>query len=109
MLDMGMSLEDVLLKKTPVQVDVSVDTANLVTAIESSQKDAGDTLKAIQGVITDSNKFNKDLLVKALSLVIKEVNLAGQKPTDSSKPITGLKILRNKNSNLLENIKFIRD
>ena len=109
LLDMGMSLEDILFNKEPVQVDVSINTDNLVGAIEASQQDVTKTVKQIQKIITDSNKTNKELLIKALGMVIKQVNVAPVESTVVQREITGLKIIRNKNSNLLEHIKIVRD
>ena len=109
MMEMGLSLDQILSSKDPMKVDVSVNTDNLVSAVADAQKVSTSTIKEMHKAINQSNQFNKDLLVKALSMVIKQVN---QPVNDKQKPekmITGLKIIRNKNSNLLENIKILRE
>lgn len=109
LLDSGISLEEILLNKNPVKVDVSVDTDGLMSVMEQGNSSNIQTLNDVKTTIISNNKDNKDLLIKALSLVIKESRIAAANGVSIQREITGLKMIRNKQTQLLEFIKLVRD
>lgn len=108
LLDTGISLEDILFNREPVQVDVNVDTQNLEQAITNDRANVLDTLRDMKEILVTSNNANKELLIKALSLMIKQSKLPDTK-VPAVKEVTELKVIRDGNTNLMSGIKLIRD
>lgn len=104
LLDSGISLEELLFNKDPVEVNVTVDTNELNTLVGQSHADQTAMLNGIKQVITKNNQDNKEFLVKALSFLIKDEkgkNLQANK-------IKGIKVIRDKEGRLDE-FRFIRE
>lgn len=108
LLDSGISLEEILFNKEPVQVNVTVDTSSLEEAIQVDRNNTLGTLRNIQDLLVSNNAANKELLIKALSLIIKQSKLPVVKEVSLQREVTGLHMVRNKHTNLLENIELIR-
>jgi len=108
LLDTGISLEDILFNKEPVQVDVTVDTAALAATLQTERNQVLDILNELKSTMIHNNQLNKELLVKALSLVIKS-NKNEAATGVTVKEITGLKMVRETSTKLLDTIKILRE
>lgn len=104
LLDSGISLEELLFNNEPAQVNVTVDTSSLLALLEKNQIANRELLSSMREVISSNNVDNKDLLIKAISFLIKN-----EKEKDITiPPITGLDIIRN-NEDRISNIKIVRN
>lgn len=106
LLDTGISLEDILFNKEPVQVDVSIDTTDLVAQIQADRNKSLDILNELKSTLIKNNELNRDLLIKALSLVIKNSSMSIDK---GQREITGLKVIREPHTKLMDTLQILRD
>ena len=109
LLDSGMSLEDILFNREPVQVDVSVDTSNLVDVVKKTHENAISNMLNMKALIIENNNYNKDLLSKALSLATKQSSIPVNVPSHIQNEVTELNLVRNKTTRLLERIILVRE
>lgn len=105
LLDTGISLEDILFNKEPVQVDVSVNTDSLAAVLQKERNQSLEILNELRATLIKNNEINKELLIKALSLVIKNSSIT---KSTGLKEITGLKMIREPQTKLLDKVKLIR-
>jgi hypothetical protein len=105
LLDSGIDIQDLLFKQDSPPVEVSVDTDNLVKAFQEAQNINKEVFSAIEETIKNSGTQNKDLLVKALSFILKENN-KNNMPTI---PITGMKVTGRDVEGRIDEIEFIRE
>ena len=102
----GVNLEDILFNNNEAPViNITVDTHELVQSVQQTANSNVASLNSIRDIITTNNKSNKDLLIKALSVLI-------QKDKENSKnsvgtEIVGIKVVRNK-LNLIDELRYIR-
>ena len=105
-LDTGISLEEILLNKDPVQVDVTVDTTDLAATMQADRNKSLDILNELKSNLIKNNELNRDLLIKALSLVIKNSSMTVD---NSQREITGLKVIREPHTKLMDTLNILRD
>jgi len=99
LLDAGVPLEELLTNSKPVEVNVTVDTDKLSATMQKTLVDNINTAKTIQTTVTKSNEFNKDLLLKALGVLMKQ--------NKDKQEVTGIKVIRDQ-YNLISELEFIR-
>jgi hypothetical protein len=106
-LDTGLSLEDILFNKDPVQVDVTLDTDGLANQVKALGDQSINSLTELKQVLLENNQQNRELLIKALSLVMKNSKMHAKPDGKPHKEITGLKVIRDGNK-LMTDIEFKR-
>lgn len=100
----GLSVEDILLHKEPVEVKVTVDTDDLANEVNKANKANSQLFSAVGKILEHNNNSNRLLLSKLVE-AIGDIQINSE-PSESN--ITGLKIIRNE-MNLMTDIKFIRE
>jgi len=103
LLEAGLTLEDILLKKNDTSVNVTVDTAPIAESLDKNNKTQLQALSELKKELSTSNAANKDLLIKSLSAIFKKQSTV----VPVEKPITGIKVIRNSN-NLITDLKLVR-
>jgi hypothetical protein len=104
LLDSGVSIEELLFNNEPSEVNVSVDTSNLLELLEKNQIANRELLDGMRKTISENNKDSKDFLVKAVTFLIKN-----EKEKELTVPaITGINVIRDENDRISD-LKFIRD
>lgn len=105
LLDSGIDLQELLFKQESSPVDISIDTKDLVKAFSEAQEINKQVFTAIEKTIITNGVQNKDLLIKALSFILKENN----KKNIPIAPITGMKVVGRDMDGRIDEIEFIRE
>jgi len=102
LLDSGLSLENLIMGKgeAPI-VQVTLDSRELAKALRELKNSHSLEMSSVLDRIDINNKSNKDILVKAISLLVQKA-----KQTPPIKPVKGLRVLRN-SLNLITELRYI--
>lgn len=104
LLEMGMSLEDIISKKQSPNIKVDIDASEFKFLVEQVAQNNANTLVQIKQLLENSNNQSKQFLNKTVQLLAKQLS---ENKSTSQREIKGLKVIRN-SSALIDKLEFIR-
>jgi len=105
LLNAGIPLEDILFNRNSAPINVTVDTDEMADTLAKVSTENRETLKQIGRILEESNKFNRDFMIKAFQLLLQEQQKAF--PKSPIREIKGLQIIRD-SAGSLDRMEFIR-
>lgn len=103
LIEMGMSLEDIVSKKRPPEIQVNLDPTEFSNILDKVSQDNALMLGKIQELLIKDQAQSKTFLNKTLQLLAKQVQQSGK----TDKPIKKIKVVRNK-KNLIDSLELVR-
>lgn len=104
LLDSGISIEELLFNREKAEVNVTVDTSDLIKMLKEAQDTNAKLMNQIKDILKANNVANKDLLMKAMGILIKDQ----RNSQIMEAPITGLHVIRDETDKIAD-LEFIRD